>query len=137
MFLHIYEKLVKGYTEKQWVRPCTEQPAFIIRRLPVRFTFDNHYFNARFQGIPIEGHTALVEKMLDGVKVELNVDSLAEKDLWDGMARKVVYTGPIDRYFDYCYGQLEYRMVRFETEVLDMPNYQSNAVVNYTDRETP
>ena len=133
----IYEKLVKGYTEKQWGRPCAELPAFIIRRLPVRFTFDNNYFNARFQGIPIGGYTAMVEKMLEGVEVKLGVDYLAEKSVWDRMAKTVVYTGPIDRYFAYRFGPLQYRSIRFETEVLDMPNYQGNAVVNYTDRETP
>ncbi len=133
----IYEKLVKGYTEKQWGRPCTELPAFIIRRLPVRFTFDNNYFNARFQGIPIGGYTALVEKMLEGVELKLGVDYLAEKSAWDRMAKTVVYTGPIDRYFAYRFGPLQYRSIRFETEVLDTPNFQGNAVVNYTDRETP
>ena len=133
----IYEKLVKGYTEKQWGRPCAELPAFIIRRLPVRFTFDNNYFNARFQGIPVGGYTAMVEKMLEGVEVKLGVDYLAEKSAWDRMAKTVVYTGPIDRYFAYRFGPLQYRSIRFETEVLDMPNYQGNAVVNYTDRETP
>ena len=133
----IYEKLVKGYTEKQWGRPCSELPAFIIRRLPVRFTFDNNYFNARFQGIPIGGYTAMVEKMLEGIEVKLGVDYLAEKSVWDRMAKTVVYTGPIDRYFAYRFGPLQYRSIRFETEVLDMPNYQGNAVVNYTDRETP
>jgi UDP-galactopyranose mutase len=133
----IYEKLVKGYTEKQWGRPCSELPAFIIRRLPVRFTFDNNYFNARFQGIPIGGYTALVEKMLEGVELKLGVDYLAEKSAWDRMAKAVVYTGPIDRYFAYRFGPLQYRSIRFETEVLDTPNFQGNAVVNYTDRETP
>ncbi|MBR5343245.1 MAG: UDP-galactopyranose mutase [Oscillospiraceae bacterium] len=133
----IYEKLVKGYTEKQWGRPCTELPAFIIRRLPVRFTFDNNYFNARFQGIPVGGYTAMVEKMLEGADVRLGVDYLAEKSAWDRMAKTVVYTGPIDRYFGYRFGPLQYRSVRFETELLDTPNYQGNAVVNYTDRETP
>lgn len=133
----IYEKLVKGYTEKQWGRPCSELPAFIIRRLPVRFTFDNNYFNARFQGIPIGGYTAMVEKMLEGIEVKLGVDYLAEKSVWDRMAKTVVYTGPIDRYFAYRFGPLQYRSIRFETEVLDTPNYQGNAVVNFTDRETP
>ena len=133
----IYEKLVKGYTEKQWGRPCTELPAFIIRRLPVRFTFDNNYFNARYQGIPIGGYTNMVKTMLRGVDVELNADYLADKPRWDAMAPQVIYTGPVDRYFNYCYGPLQYRSVRFETEVLDVPNYQGNAVVNYTDRETP
>ena len=133
----IYEKLVKGYTEKQWGRPCTELPAFIIRRLPVRFTFDNNYFNARYQGIPVGGYTAMVEKMLDGVEVRLDTDYFDRKADWDALADKVIYTGPIDRYYDFCYGPLQYRSVRFETEVLDLPNYQGNAVVNYTDRETP
>jgi UDP-galactopyranose mutase len=133
----IYEKLVKGYTEKQWGRPCTELPAFIIRRLPVRFTYDNNYFYARFQGIPIGGYTAMVEKMLDGVEVRLGLDYLADKAAWDAMADTVIYTGAIDRYFDFCLGPLQYRSVRFETEVLDTANYQGNAVINYTDRETP
>lgn len=133
----IYEKLVKGYTEKQWGRPCSELPAFIIRRLPVRFTFDNNYFNARYQGIPVGGYTAMVEKMLSGIEVRLGVDYLADRAAWDTMADTVVYTGPIDRFFDYCFHPLEYRSVRFETEVLDMVNYQGNAVINYTDRETP
>ena len=133
----VYEKLVKGYTEKQWGRPCSELPAFIIRRLPVRFTFDNNYFNARFQGIPMGGYTAMVERMLAGAEVRLGIDYLADKAALDALADRVVYTGPIDRYFDYRFGPLEYRSVRFETEVLDMPNYQGNAVVNYTDRETP
>lgn len=133
----VYEKLVKGYTEKQWGRPCRLLPAFIIRRLPVRFTFDNNYFNARFQGIPIGGYTAMVEKMLSGTEIRLGVDYLADKAAWDAVADQVVYTGPIDRYFDYCFGPLEYRSVRFETEVLKTANFQGNAVVNYTDRETP
>ena len=133
----VYEKLAKGYTEKQWGRPCTELPAFIIRRLPVRFTFDNNYFNARFQGIPMGGYTRMVERMLEGIQVRLGVDYLEDREAWDAQARTVVYTGPIDRFFDYCYGPLQYRSVRFETEVLDTPNYQGNAVVNYTDRETP
>ena len=133
----IYERLVKGYTEKQWGRPCSELPAFIIKRLPVRFTFDNNYFNARYQGIPVGGYTSMVEKMLDGVEVRLNVDYLRHKAELDALADKVVYTGSVDAYFDYCYGPLSYRSVRFETEVLDTPNFQGNAVVNYTDRETP
>ncbi len=133
----IYEKLIKGYTEKQWGRPCTELPAFIIKRLPVRFIYDNNYFNALYQGIPVGGYTAMVEKMLDGVEVRLNQDYLADKAAWDALADKVVYTGPIDAYFAYKLGVLEYRSVRFETEVLDKPNYQGNAVVNYTDAETP
>ena len=133
----IYEKLVKGYTEKQWGRPCTELPAFIIKRLPVRFTFDNNYFNALYQGIPTEGYTAMVEKILQGIPVRLNIDYLAEREALYNMAEKIVYTGPIDEYFDFCYGPLEYRSVRFETELLDTDNYQGNAVVNYTDSETP
>ncbi len=133
----IYEKLVKGYTEKQWGRPCTELPAFIIKRLPVRLTFDNNYFNARYQGIPVGGYTQMVEKMLAGTDVKLNVDYLENKADWDALADKVIYTGSIDAYFGYCYGHLSYRSVRFETEILDKSNYQGNAVVNYTDRETP
>ena len=133
----IYEKLIKGYTEKQWGRPCTELPAFIIKRLPVRVTFDNNYFNALYQGIPIGGYTAMVGRMLDGVEVQLNTDYLKEKSRWDAIAEKIIYTGPIDAYFDYRLGTLQYRSVRFETEVLDMQNFQGNAAVNYTDRETP
>ncbi len=133
----IYEKLIKGYTEKQWGRDCRDLPAFIIKRLPVRLTYDNNYFNARFQGIPEEGYTALVENLLDGIAVQLNTDYLQDKDSWNAKANTVVYTGPIDAYFNNCYGPLQYRSVRFETEVLDMPNYQGNAAVNYTDRETP
>ena len=133
----IYERLVKGYTEKQWGRPCTELPSFIIKRLPVRLTFDNNYFNAKYQGIPMGGYTAMVEKMLEGIEVRLNVDYLENKEAFDAMADKVIYTGSIDSYFGSCYGPLSYRSVRFETELLDMPNYQGNAVVNYTDRETP
>lgn len=133
----IYEKLIKGYTEKQWGRPCNELPAFIIQRLPVRFTFDNNYFNAKYQGIPIGGYTKMLENMLDGIEVRLNVDYLDEKEYWDALADKIVYTGAIDRYFDYRLGVLEYRSVRFETEVLDTPNFQGNAAVNYTDAETP
>ena len=133
----IYEKLVKGYTEKQWGRPCTELPAFIIRRLPVRLTFDNNYFNARYQGIPMGGYTRMVERMLEGTEVRLGVDYLEHRAEYDALADKVVFTGPIDEYFGYSLGHLEYRSIRFETEVLDMPNYQGNAVVNYTDRETP
>ena len=133
----IYERLIKGYTEKQWGRPCSELPSFIIKRLPVRFTFDNNYFNARYQGIPVGGYTRMVEKMLDGVEVRLNVDYLQHKTELDALADRVVYTGSVDAYFDDCYGPLSYRSVRFETEVLDTPNFQGNAVVNYTDRETP
>ena len=133
----IYEKLVKGYTEKQWGRPCHELPAFIIKRLPVRLTFDNNYFNARYQGIPMGGYTRMVENMLEGIEVRLNMDYLAHKAELDALAHTVVYTGAIDAYFAYQLGELEYRSVRFETEVLDMPNFQGNAAVNYTDRETP
>ena len=133
----IYEKLVKGYTEKQWGRPCTELPAFIIKRLPVRFTFDNNYFNALYQGIPVGGYTKMVANMLEGIPVELNVDYLEKKDELDALADKVIYTGPIDAYFGFSLGTLEYRSVRFENELLDIPNFQGNAAVNYTDRETP
>ncbi len=133
----LYETLVKGYTEKQWGRPCAELPAFIIKRLPVRFTFDNNYFNARFQGIPADGYTKMVERMLDGVEVWLGVDYLENKAYWDAQAKTVIYTGAIDAYFDDCFGPLEYRSVRFETEVLNVPNYQGVAVMNFTDRETP
>ncbi len=133
----IYEKLIKGYTEKQWGRPCTELPAFIIRRLPVRLTFDNNYFNALYQGIPIGGYTRMVERMLHGIEVQLNEDYLTNREHWNQIADKVVFTGPIDAFYDYCLGTLEYRSVRFETELLDTPNYQGNAAVNYTDRETP
>lgn len=133
----IYEKLIKGYTEKQWGRPCTELPSFIIRRLPVRLTFDNNYFNALYQGIPIGGYTKMVANMLDGIEVRLGVDYLENKEELNQLADRVLYTGPIDAYYDYRLGTLEYRSVRFETEVLDMPNFQGNAAVNYTDRETP
>ena len=133
----IYEKLIKGYTEKQWGRACTELPSFIIKRLPVRFTFDNNYFNALYQGIPVGGYTKMVEKMLSGIEVRTSVDYFKEKESLDAIANKVIYTGPIDAYFNYRLGTLEYRSVRFETEILDCPNYQGNAAVNYTDRETP
>ena len=133
----IYEKLIKGYTQKQWGRPCTELPSFIIRRLPVRLTFDNNYFNALYQGIPVGGYTKMVENLLKGIEVRLNIDYLEKKQELEVMAEKVIYTGPIDAYFDYKLGTLEYRSVRFETELLDMPNFQGNAAVNYTDRETP
>lgn len=133
----IYEKLIKGYTEKQWGRPCTELPAFIIKRLPVRLTFDNNYFNALYQGIPVGGYTRMVANMLEGVEVRLGEDYLKNKEEFDAMADRVVYTGAIDAYFDYALGALEYRSVRFETELLDIPNFQGNAAVNYTDRETP
>ena len=133
----IFEKLVKGYTEKQWGRDCKDLPAFIIKRLPVRLTFDNNYFNALYQGIPMGGYTKMVENLLDGIEVRLNVDYLQNKAELDAIADRVVYTGAIDAYFGYQLGTLEYRSVRFETEVLDMPNFQGNAAVNYTDRETP
>lgn len=133
----IYEKLVKGYTMKQWGRPCSELPSFIIKRLPVRFTYDNNYFNALYQGIPMDGYTAMIDKMLEGVDVRLNMDYLTEREILSDIADKIVYTGPIDAYFNYCFGALNYRSVRFETEVLDTDNYQGNAVVNYTDSETP
>ena len=133
----IYEKLIKGYTEKQWGRPCNELPSFIIKRLPVRLTFDNNYFNALYQGIPMGGYTKMVENMLEGIEVRLNTDYLENKEELDSLADKVVYTGPIDAYFNYKLGTLEYRSVRFETEVLDKPNFQGNAAVNYTDAETP
>ncbi len=133
----IFEKLVKGYTEKQWGRDCKELPAFIIKRLPVRLTFDNNYFNALYQGIPIGGYTKLVANLLEGIEVRLGCDYLENKAELDALAEKVVYTGPIDAYFGYQLGALEYRSVRFETELLDIPNFQGNAAVNYTDRETP
>ena len=133
----IYEKLIKGYTEKQWGRPCNELPSFIIKRLPVRLTFDNNYFNALYQGIPMGGYTKMVENMLEGIEARLNTDYLENKEELDSLADKVVYTGPIDAYFNYKLGTLEYRSVRFETEVLDKPNFQGNAAVNYTDAETP
>ena len=133
----IYETLVRGYTEKQWGRDCRDLPAFIIRRLPVRFTFDNNYFNALYQGIPVGGYTRLVENLLKGIDVRLNTDYLTQRGELSTLARRTLYTGPIDAYFDYWAGNLEYRSVRFETEVLDTPNFQGNAAVNYTDRETP
>ena len=133
----IYEKLVKGYTEKQWGRPCDELPAFIIKRLPVRLTFDNNYFNALYQGIPVGGYTKMVANLLEGIEVRLGVDYLENKEEYDSIAEKIVYTGAIDAYFGYELGALEYRSVRFETEVLDKPNFQGNAAVNYTDSESP
>lgn len=133
----IYEKLIKGYTEKQWGRDCKDLPAFIIKRLPVRLTFDNNYFNALYQGIPVGGYTNMVSNMLKGIEVRLNTDYLENKEKLDAIADKVVYTGAIDAYFDYKLGALEYRSVRFDTEILDIPNFQGNAAVNYTDRETP
>ncbi len=132
----IYEKLIKGYTQKQWGRPCSELPSFIIKRLPVRFSFDNNYFNALYQGVPIGGYTKMVENMLDGIEIRLNCDYLTNKEELNSIADKIIYTGPIDAYFDFKFGELEYRSVRFETQILDMENYQGNAVVNYTDIDT-
>lgn len=133
----IYEKLVKGYTEKQWGRRATELPSFIIRRLPVRFVYDNNYFNDKYQGIPIGGYTRIIEKLLEGIEVRLGVDFLENRETLAAKAKDVVFTGMIDAYYDYCYGELEYRSLRFETETLDMENYQGNAVVNYTEYEIP
>lgn len=133
----IYEKLVKGYTEKQWGRRATELPSFIIKRLPVRFVYDNNYFNDKYQGIPVGGYTQMVEKMLEGIEVRLSTDFFADREQLSGLAEKIVFTGMIDEYYDYCYGELEYRSLRFETEVLDCENYQGNAVVNYTEYEIP
>ena len=133
----IYDKLIKGYTEKQWGRKCKELPSFIIKRLPVRFTYDNNYFDALYQGIPVCGYTKLVDNMLDGIEVQTETDYLNNKTEFDSLAKRIIYTGAIDEYYDYCYGPLEYRAVRFETEVLNIPNYQGNAVVNYTDVQIP
>lgn len=133
----IYEKLIKGYTEKQWGRPCSMLPAFIIKRLPVRLTYDNNYFNALYQGIPVGGYTSMVEKMLEGTEVRLETDYLEQKAELDALADKVIYTGSIDAYFNYVLGALEYRSVRFETEILNLPNFQGNVAVNYTDADTP
>ena len=133
----VYEKLIKGYTEKQWGRDCKDLPSFIIKRLPLRFIYDNNYFNDRYQGIPIGGYTKIVEKMLDGIEVRLNTNYLDNREEFDAMADKIVYTGMIDQFYDYKLGVLEYRSVRFETEELQMENYQGNAVVNYTEREVP
>ncbi len=133
----IYEKLVKGYTEKQWGRPCNELPAFIIKRLPVRFVYDNNYFNDSFQGIPIGGYNKLVSSLLEGIECKTDSDFFEDRPYWESIAKKVVYTGPIDQYFEYRFGKLDWRTVRFEQETLPMANYQGNAIVNYTDRETP
>lgn len=133
----IYEALIKGYTEKQWGRKCTELPAFIIKRLPVRLVFDNNYFNDKYQGIPIGGYNVLIERLLEGVEIRLNCDFLANREELSAMADKIVFTGAIDEFYNYQFGKLEYRTVNFETEVLDMPNYQGNAVVNYTEKEVP
>lgn len=133
----IYKKLIKGYTEKQWGRPCKDLPVFIIKRLPVRLTYDNNYFNALFQGVPIGGYTKMVEKMLEGIEIRLKEDYLLNKEYYDSLAEKIIFTGPIDSYFGFSLGRLEYRSVRFENKILNQPNYQGNAVVNYTDNETP
>lgn len=133
----IYEKLVKGYTQKQWGKPCNELPSFIIKRLPVRFTFDNNYFNDLYQGIPIGGYTQIIEKMLKNIDLKLNCDFFEHKDELQNIAKKIVFTGMIDQYFDYCYGELEYRSLRFETELLNIDNFQGNAVVNYNEYEIP
>lgn len=133
----IYERLIKGYTEKQWGRKCTELPAFIINRLPVRMVFDNNYFNDKYQGIPIGGYNKLTEGLLAGIETKTNVDFFNDREYWENIAEKIVFTGKIDEYFDYCFGKLEYRTVRFEEEIHNMPNYQGNAVVNYTEREIP
>lgn len=133
----IYERLVKGYTEKQWGRKCSDLPAFIIKRLPVRFVFDNNYFNDKYQGIPVGGYNKLIEGLLEGIEVRLGCDFFTNRPYWESLANKIVYTGAIDEYYGYRFGKLEYRTVRFETEILDMPNYQGNAVVNYTEREIP
>lgn len=133
----IYEKLIKGYTEKQWGRSCKDLPPSIIKRLPVRFTYDNNYFNALYQGIPIGGYTKMIEKMIEGIEVKLGIDFFKNKDYYCSIAKKIIYTGPIDAFYDYKLGCLEYRSVRFENEILDIPNFQGNAAVNYTDKETP
>ena len=133
----IYEKLVKGYTQKQWGKECTELPSFIIKRLPVRFTYDNNYFNDSYQGIPIGGYTKIIEKLLEGIEVQLNSDFFDKKEEYMEMVDKVLFTGMIDQYFDYCFGELEYRGLKFESETLGTNNYQGNAVINYTDAETP
>lgn len=133
----IYERLIKGYTEKQWGRSCSELPPEIIKRLPLRYIFDNNYFNDRFQGIPVGGYTQIIEKMLAGADIQLNTDYFSDKEYFDACAEKIIFTGPIDRYFDYCLGELEYRSLHFDTEILSVQNYQGNAVINYTDDETP
>lgn len=133
----VYERLVKGYTEKQWGRKCVDLPPCIIKRLPVRFTFNNNYFNDRYQGIPIGGYTKIIQKMLKGSDVKTNTNYFDNRSMWNKSANKIIYTGPIDEYFDYCYGALEYRSVRFETETIELPNYQGNAVINYTEFEIP
>lgn len=133
----IYEKLIKGYTEKQWGRKCTELPAFIIKRLPVRFVYDNNYFNDKYQGIPIGGYNKLIDGLLEGIEVRTGVDSFENREYWESIADKIVFTGKIDEFYNYRFGKLEYRTVRFEEEILDCPNYQGNAVINYTEKEVP
>lgn len=133
----VYEKLIKGYTEKQWGRSCDKLPKFIIKRLPVRFTFDNNYFNDRYQGIPVGGYTKIIEKMLKGIEVKLNTDFFDDKEMYISSSKKIIFTGAIDRFYDYCFGPLQYRSIRFETEILDMPNFQGNAVINYTASDVP
>ena len=133
----IYEKLIKGYTKKQWGRPCSQLPSFIIKRLPVRFTFDNNYFNALYQGIPVGGYTKMVEKMLEGIELKLSVNYFDNREYWNTVAKKIIFTGPIDEFFSYELGNLEYRSVRFQTEILEKQNFQGNAAVNYTDADTP
>jgi UDP-galactopyranose mutase len=133
----IYEKLIKGYTEKQWGRACRDLPPFIIKRLPVRFRYDNNYFDDLYQGVPVNGYTKMIEKMLDGVDVDLHVDYLTRRTECDIVADRIIYTGQIDGYYDYCFGELEWRSLRFETDIMDMSNYQGVAIMNYTDRETP
>ena len=133
----IYEKLIKGYTEKQWGQKCTELPSFIIKRLPVRFTYDNNYFNDTYQGIPIGGYTQIIEKLLHGIDLKLNYDYFDHRNELKNIAKKIIFTGPIDKFYDYKFGKLEYRSLKFETEILDIDNYQGNAVVNYTDLEIP
>ena len=133
----IYQKLIKGYTAKQWGKPCNELPSFIIKRLPVRFTFDNNYFNDKFQGIPIGGYTQIIEKMLAGIDIQLNTDFFSNRKKYESLAEKIIYTGPIDKFFEYKYGCLEYRSLSFETEIIDSSNFQGNAVINYTDYNIP
>lgn len=133
----IYEKLIKGYTEKQWGRKCTELPSFIIKRLPVRLVFDNNYFNDKYQGIPVGGYNKLIDGLLEGIEIQTNVDFFENREYWEGIADKIVFTGKIDEFYGYQYGKLNYRTVRFEQEIIDKPNYQGNAVVNYTEREVP
>ena len=135
--IDIYEKLIKGYTEKQWGKPCNQLPPFIIKRLPVRFNYDNNYFDSTYQGIPIGGYTSMVEKMIERIEIYLNTDYFLEKEKWDSIAKRIIYTGPIDRYFNYVYGALEYRSLDFEEKIIEKDNFQGNAVVNYTDIMTP